>query len=120
MPSSSFWLRVAVCGSLLSLPVLAQIGCAQGGGSSDVGDAGEGTGVFDGAGGAGEFASVGVSSGGIIALQIAVGRAHSCGGNGQMFCWGAGDRGQLGDGVSGEGYGHPHATLIKDITDFGA
>ena len=49
--------------------------------------------------------------------QISVGRYHSCAlkENGEVLCWGRGDRGQLGDGNEGDGYRALVPVSVVDI-----
>lgn len=95
------------------LAALLAAGCGSG-----AADAGFGTG-----GGAADTTSSSSGTGGgapsppLHATSIAVGRAHSCAvlDDGTVACWGAGDRGQLGDRGSGADHGSAVPKRVPDL-----
>jgi alpha-tubulin suppressor-like RCC1 family protein len=54
----------------------------------------------------------------LLVKELAVGTAHTCAllADSTIACWGNGDRGQLGDGMSGKGYGQPVPTRIAGLS----
>jgi alpha-tubulin suppressor-like RCC1 family protein len=123
--------RYPLCGSLAAgVALVALLGTAPacgggaGGGSGSTTSGTGGGATTSGTGGSGGGAGGSGGEGGsaqpipLVALQVAVGKAHSCAlvAGGTVACWGAGDLGQLGDGLSGKDHQRSAPATIPGLS----
>lgn len=97
------------------LALFGSAGCAVGSGSAPGGSSGSGSGS---PGAVNDIAAEsGTQRDALITKAIAVGRAHSCAllKDSTVACWGAGDVGQLGDGLSGKDHALPVPVRVPDL-----
>ncbi|MEO7331743.1 MAG: hypothetical protein ABI193_24420 [Minicystis sp.] len=107
-------LAAALAGSACGADASSSSGTTSGSGGGAAGT-GQG-GHFTGLGGSGGHGGA-ITLMPLVALHVAVGKSHSCAlvADGSVACWGAGARGQLGDGLSGKDHHRTTPAIVPGL-----